>query len=73
MNLIKWVPVNLAGIFGIVQAVVKLVKEVLTVVVNILFPLFPDEGKFEKFITKMRSIVNVVDSWIETIKGYLLK
>ena len=72
-KLLAWLPLNLASILGIVQGVIKLLKEILTAIVNILFPLIPGEGKFEQIVTKIRDIVNVADGWVEKIKSFLLK
>lgn len=60
-----------ASMLGIVQVVVKFIKELLTLIVNILFPIIPD-GKFEEIILKVRSIVNKIDEWLEKIKAKLL-
>lgn len=71
-KLLKWLPVNLAGVLGIIQAVIKVLKELLTVVVNILFPLIPS-SKFQKIVTMVRDWVNKIDAWIESIKGFFLR
>ena len=70
--LVKWIALNGASIIGMVQAVLKFVKELLTLVINILFPIIPD-GKFEQIVLKVRDVVNKVDAFIEKYKGYLLK
>lgn len=71
-KLLKWIPLNVVSIIGIVQAVIKFLKEVLTAIVNILFPIIPS-AKFQGVVLKVRQIVEVIDSWFEKIKGYLLK
>ena len=70
--LMKWIALNGASIIGMVQAVLKFLKELLTLVVNVLFPIIPD-GKFEQVILNVRDIVNKVDAFVEKIKGYLIK
>ena len=70
--LVKWIALNGASIIGMVQAVLKFVKELLTLVINILFPIIPD-GKFEQIVLKVRDFVNKADAFIEKYKGYLLK
>lgn len=72
IKLLKWLPINLAGILGILQAIVKCVKEILTVIVNILFPIIPD-GKFEKVVLKVREVINKIDAILQRIKDFLLK
>ena len=72
MNIILWIGKNLATILGIAQGVVKIAKEVLTGIVNIFFPLFPDDGKFEQTVNAIREFVNKIDAWIEGIKQVVL-
>ena len=65
-------PKALAGVLGILQAIVKFIKEVLTLIVDLLFPVIPD-GKFEDIVEKIREIVNKVDEVLEKIKNFFLK
>ena len=65
-KLLLWLPKNLAGILGIVQAVIKCIKEILTVLAN--FTFLP-----QATIDKIRDICNKVDDVVEKIKGFLLK
>jgi hypothetical protein len=72
--MIKWltfIPKNIATIFAIIQAVLKIIKELLTGIGNILaiIPGLPTQ----KWIDKVRAMVNAVDAWVETIKGFFLK
>jgi len=71
-KLIQWLYVNIAGVLGVVQAVIKALKEILTVIVNILFPVIPS-AKFKAIITAVRGIVNKLDEIVEKIKGFFLK
>lgn len=52
--------------------VVKFVKEVLTLVIDVLFPIIPS-ASFKAIVKKVRDIVNVIDGWLEKIQGFLLK
>lgn len=70
-KLLSWLPKNLATILGIIQALVKLLKEILTGVVNILYPVIPS-AKFQELVEKVRGFVNLIDAWIEKIKSFLL-
>ena len=71
-KLIGYLPTNLAGILGIVQALVKFIKEVLTACVNILFPVFPN-AVFHTLVETIRNLVNKVDDGIGVAKEWLLK
>ena len=71
IKLLLWLPKNLASILGIIQAVLKLIKEILTAVVNILYPLIPS-AKFQKVVDAVRGFVNIADSWAEKLKKLLL-
>lgn len=71
-KLIQWVALHGVSVLGIIQVVVKFIKEVLTLVVNMLFPIIPD-GKFEDVILAVRSWVEKIDGWIEKGKVVLLK
>jgi len=75
MNILKklllWVPVILAGVSGVGQACVKFVKEVLTLIVDILFPVISSE-KFEEVVFAIRDAVNVIDDLLENLKNFLL-
>jgi hypothetical protein len=72
VKVVEWLRANLASILGIAQAVVKLLKELLTAIVNILFPLFPDNGSFEKTVLVVRGWVEKIDAILEKIKLWLL-
>jgi phage-related protein len=65
-------PLSLSSLIGIIQTVIKLIKEIITLIVNLLFPLFPDGGKFEKTVLKIRSIVDKFDAMWEVVKKLLL-
>lgn len=72
MKIITWILVNGATLLGVLQAIVKAVKEVLTGVVNLLSLFMPAEAA-EKAVMAVRNALNAVDGWIEKLKGYLLK
>lgn len=71
-KLLSWVSVNLVSVLAIVQVIVKFVKEVLTAIVNILFPIIPS-ASFKGVVQAVRGIVNKVDEVLEKIKEQLLK
>jgi archaellum component FlaC len=66
-----WILANGASVLGIIQAVIKAVKEILTAVVNLLSIFIPSD-KIEKIVMTVRNILNKIDEWIEIIKEKLL-
>lgn len=74
-SLIKWLPTNIGALIGIAQAVVKFVKEVCTLAIDIIAPILKIPGlppdADDKVIAAVRNICNVVDSWLEKIKTFL--
>jgi hypothetical protein len=65
-----WLKLNAVAIFGISQGILKVIKELLTAVIDVLFPLIPN-AVFHKIVLAVRSWVNTVDEWIETIKNWI--
>jgi phage-related protein len=71
-KLLKWIPANIVGLLGIVQAVLKCIKEILTVIIDVLLPVIPGD-KFDKVIKLVRDIVNKADGFVQKIKDFFLK
>jgi hypothetical protein len=67
-----WILANGATLLGCIQALIKAIKELLTGVIN-LISLFVPDILAQKWVDAVRNALNVVDGWIETIKGYLIK
>ena len=65
-KIITWIPKNIGSIIGIIQAILKCIKEVLTLLANII--MLPQGA-----VDKIRAIINVVDDICEKIKSFLLK
>jgi hypothetical protein len=74
MKLLNWIPAIVAPLLGILEAVLKFLKEVLTLIVTILFPIIPNAG-FKALVTKIRAIVDkaydLLSAWKDTILKYL--
>jgi len=64
--LITWLPRNLSAVVGIVQAVIKCIKEVLTLCADALF--IP-----QAMVEKIRLMVNSVDAVLQKVRDFLLK
>lgn len=71
-KVITWILANGATLIGLLQAVVKAIKELLTGVVNLL-SLFMPQTTTNKAVEAVRGAVNKVDEILEVIKGYLIK
>ena len=71
-KVLTWVMLNGATALGLLQSIVKAVKELLTGVVN-LVSLFIPEEKAEAAVKAVRAALNKIDEVIEAIKGFLVK
>ncbi len=71
-KVITWILANGATLLGLVQAIIKAVKELLTGVVN-LISLFIPQAQANKIVEAVRGALNKIDEWIEVGKGYLIK
>ena len=67
----QWVCAFLAGNLGIIQAVIKFVKEVITLIIDILFPIMPI-AVFQNVVLTVRNFINTIDEWIEKLKQYII-
>jgi len=66
------VPKVVSGILGVAQAIVKFIKEVLTLAVDILYPAIPS-AKFKVVVDTIRGIINVADKCLQELKVSFLK
>jgi len=72
LKVITWIMANGATLLGLLQAIVKAVKELLTGVVNLISLFMPQETA-NKAVEAVRGVLNAIDDVIEKIKGYLIK
>ena len=70
-KLLLWLVSFLPSLLGIAEAAVKFIKEVLTLVVDILFPIIPI-AKFKVLVTTIRGGVDKLYDWISKNKEKLL-
>lgn len=70
-KVIIWIKMNFATVFGTAQALLKVIKEILTGIIN-LFSIFVFTDAAEVFVMKVRGWVEVVDGWLEKVKEWLL-
>ena len=72
MKLLTWLPAIIVPLLGIVEAVLKFLKELLTLVVTLLFPIIPSEG-FRKIITLIRDWIGKIYDGLSKAKEGILK
>lgn len=71
-KIVTWILANGATLIGVLQALVKAVKELVTGVVNLL-SLFLSKDAADASVRTIRGILNKIDEGLEWIKGFLLK
>lgn len=59
---------TITAIIGIIQGILKLVKEVLTALVNSALPFIPNDK-----VQKIRDVLNKIDGWLEAAKNGIFK
>lgn len=70
-KIITWIAVNGASVFGITQAVLKCLKEVITALLNLLSIVAP-ASKVQEVVVKVRAVIEKVDGWVEAAKAKIL-
>ena len=63
---------NGATLLGVLQAIIKAIKELLTGVVNLLSLFMPADAA-EAAVKTVRGWMNWVDDILESIKGFLIR
>ena len=71
-KIITWIMLNGATLLGVLQAIVKAIKELVTGVVNLL-SIFMTAEAAEVSVKTVRAILNKVDELLEKVKGFLIK
>jgi len=71
-KILAWIKVNGATVLGVTQAAIKVLKELLTGVVNLVSLVLP-KATSSKLVEQVRGILNTIDELVEKIKSYLLK
>ena len=72
LKIFTWIMANGATLLGLLQAIIKALKELATGVVNLLSLVIPN-SKAQLIVDKVRGVFNAIDEVIEKIKGYLIK
>ena len=71
-KILAWIKVNGATVLGVTQAAIKVLKELLTGVVNLVSLVLP-KATSSKLVEQVRGILNTIDELVEKIKSYLLQ
>lgn len=72
VKLLKTLPAVLVTILGIIEALIKFAKEVLTLAVDILFPVIP-VAWFKKLVTGLRAGLDAIYNVFSALKELILK
>jgi hypothetical protein len=71
MKIVTWIMANGAALLGILQGIVKVLKELCTLIIDLLSLFMPTE-KAQAIVSGVRGLFNKLDDFIEKIKGYLI-
>jgi phage-related protein len=71
MKIVTWIMANGAALLGIVQGIVKVLKELCTLIIDLLSLFMPAE-KAQAIVNGVRGLFNKIDGLIEKVKGYLV-
>ena len=67
-KIFKWLPSNIGGIIGVIQAILQAVREICIVLIRLICPIIPGEND-EKLIQKIADISETIHGWLEKAKG----
>ena len=70
-KILTWLRMNGATICGLVQTVIKTLKEIATGLINLL-SIFAFTAAAEALVVKVRGFFEKLDGWIEIAKTWLL-
>ena len=71
-KLAGWLPKNISSILGIIEAVVKLLKELVTLALTLVAPIIPGD-KDEELLNRSREVLNKIYDGLSKVKDFLLK
>lgn len=71
MGILKLLPLlnfkTIAGVFAILQVIIKAIKEIITVIINSALPFIPNEK-----VQKIRDKINKIDAGVEKARNFFL-
>lgn len=78
MKIIQWIVLNIASICGVLQALIKCLKEIVTAVLNLLAALvilLPGVSleKANQITIGVRAMIEKLDVYVQTVTNAILK
>jgi len=70
LRVISWIRLNGAALIGILQGIIKVIKELLTLIVD-LISLILGHSIGQVIVDKVRDICNMLDGLLEKAKSFL--
>ena len=67
----KLIPANIAGIIGVLQTLIPMVRELVIVVIRIVDTLTPNQG-LEPVIKKVVALFATIEGWVNSLKNMFL-
>lgn len=72
MKIVTWIMVNGGALIGILQGIIKVLKELVTLIVDLISLVMPGHVS-QAVVDKIRAIFNTIDEWLEKAKVLLIK
>jgi len=72
MKFLKWFAAILVTLIGFGEVILKFLKELVTLIIDILFPIIPIE-KFKVIVNNVRAWIDVAYDWLSKNKEQMLK
>ena len=67
----KLIPKNIAGVIGVIQTAIPIIREVLMLATRICAVLIPGD-KDDKMIEKIKAIFDKIENGFEKVKNFLV-
>ncbi len=67
----RLIPKNVAGIVGVIEAIINVIRELLIVAARICATVIPGDAD-DKIVAKIKAIFDKVEGAFERIKSFLL-
>ena len=68
----SWVPKNIGGIIGMVQAIITAIREICIILIRLVCPIIPG-NQDEAIIQNIADVCKKINDALEKIKDFFLK